>query len=53
MEEISAWFSRIDRPELSLNQVETFDAPVREDGARKAMKLSKSGKAPGLDVFFC
>lgn len=51
IDEMNAWFLRIDLPRLSSNQVETWDAPITEDKVRKAIKLMKSGKAPGSDGF--
>lgn len=50
-EELAAFFSNIDSPKLSTEQVDLSDSPITENEIRNAISGMKTGKSPCLDGF--
>lgn len=50
-EELTDFFSNINLPKLTPDQVEVLDNPITENEIRTAISGMKSGKSPGLDGF--
>ena len=50
-EKLKTWFSKIQFPNLSTEQVQLLEAPIREEEVRKAIQSMQSGRASGNDGF--
>lgn len=45
------FFTNIDMPKLSTEQIEWLDSPITENEIRRAVSCMKTGKSPGVDGF--
>lgn len=45
------FFTNIDMPKLSTEQIEWLDSPITENEIRRAVSSMKTGKSPGVDCF--
>ena len=47
--EINTYLQNINLPKITVEQMETLDAPITEDEVRRAILSMKTGKSPGAD----
>lgn len=50
-DELTDFFTNIDMPKLSTEQIEWLDSPITENEIRRAVSCMKTGKSPGVDGF--